>query len=209
MYDSHSRRPEKSGQEISLKTACLTLTALAFFAASPASADIYIKRMPDGQVMFTDTPTSEDFTVLIKTDPQPQTQSQPDPSPGGSWMEYTDSIANYNALDPDLVHAVISVESGGNPDAVSSKGAMGLMQLMPGTADELGVIDPMEPADNIRGGVKYLAGLIDRFDGNLEHALAAYNAGPGAVQKYGGIPPYLETRQFVKKVLANYRNRQK
>ncbi|TAL16125.1 lytic transglycosylase domain-containing protein [bacterium] len=165
--------------------------------------------MPDGQVMFTDTPTSEDFTVLIKTDPQPQTQSQPDPSPGGSWMEYTDSIANYNALDPDLVHAVISVESGGNPDAVSPKGAMGLMQLMPGTADELGVVDPMEPTDNIRGGVKYLAGLIDRFDGNLEHALAAYNAGPGAVQKYAGIPPYLETRQFVKKVLANYRNRQK
>lgn len=194
-----------------MKTACLTLTAIAFFAAVPASADIYIKRMPDGQVMFTDTPTSEDYTVLIKTDSQPQSESKaaPTPYPGEDWKEFTNSVADYNALDPDLVHAVISVESGGNPDAVSPKGAMGLMQLMPGTADELGVIDPMEPTDNIRGGVKYLAGLLDRFDGNLEYALAAYNAGPGAVQKYGGIPPYLETRQFVKKVLANYRNRQK
>jgi soluble lytic murein transglycosylase len=192
-----------------LKIACLTLTAIAFLTAVPASADIYIKRSPDGQVMFTDTPTSEDFTVLIKTDAPSQPQSSQPPPPSGDWKEYTNTVADFNQLDPDLVHAVITVESGGNPDAVSCKGAMGLMQLMPGTADELGVEDPMEPTDNIRGGVKYLADLIDRFDGNLEYALAAYNAGPGAVQKYGGIPPYLETRQFVKKVLANYRNRQK
>lgn len=107
-------------------------------------------------------------------------------------------------LDPKLVKAVIQVESGYNQRARSNKGAMGLMQLMPGTASELRVEDPYDPDDNLRGGTAYLRQMIDRFNGKLEWAVAAYNAGPGAVERYGGIPPYSETRNYVKRVLSLY-----
>lgn len=108
------------------------------------------------------------------------------------------------SLDPKLVRAMIQVESGYNHRARSHKGAMGLMQLMPGTASQLRVSDPYDPDENVRGGTQYLRNLIDRFAGRLELAVAAYNAGPGAVERYDGIPPYRETRDYVQRVLALY-----
>jgi soluble lytic murein transglycosylase-like protein len=106
-------------------------------------------------------------------------------------------------LEPRLVQALVQVESGYNRNAHSNKGAIGLMQLMPGTASDLEVSDPWDPEENLRGGTRYLRQMIDRF-GGLELALAAYNAGPEAVAKYGGVPPYAETRAYVQRILHLY-----
>lgn len=104
-------------------------------------------------------------------------------------------------VDPSLALAVAQQESGLNPNARSSAGAIGVMQLMPATAAQLGV-DPNDPAQNIDGGVRYLSQLLSQFGGDTSLALAAYNAGPGAVQKYGGVPPYAETQNYVSSILA-------
>ena len=115
----------------------------------------------------------------------------------------TDAAVRHG-LDPALVRAVVAVESGFRPEAVSPKGAQGLMQLMPATARDLGVADPLDPAANVDGGSRYLSQLVARYDGDLTKALAAYNAGMGAVARHRGVPPYAETLQYVRKVLGQY-----
>lgn len=127
-----------------------------------------------------------------------------------SFVEDIDYIIKEKAdkynIDESLIKAVIKAESGFNPNAVSKAGASGLMQLMPGTARGLGVEDIFDVEQNIEGGAKYLRGMLDRFDGDKSLALAAYNAGPNAVKRYGGIPPYQETQNYVKRVLSYERN---
>lgn len=181
----------------------LLTVATAVLLASPADAQIYAWRDAKGTLVLSDR----------KLDPDAKTFAVPD-APGirstrpvrsrAVRDRYEPLIMEYAAthsLRPELVRAVIQVESGFNPRARSPKGAMGLMQLMPETARDLGVVDAYDPADNIRGGTKYLRRLIDRYQGNEELALAAYNAGSGAVDRYGrAVPPFRETRDYVKRV---------
>jgi len=108
-------------------------------------------------------------------------------------------------VDPALLLAVASAESGFDPGAVSPAGAVGVMQLMPSTAKALGIANPYDPASNVRGGALYLHALLARFGGDVRLAVAAYNAGPAAVERYGGVPPYTQTRAYVERVLASYR----
>ncbi len=115
-----------------------------------------------------------------------------------------EEIATSHGLDPRLVDLVIRMESGYNPNAVSRRGARGIMQLMPGTAAMYGVADPFDPLENLRGGIRYLRDLLERFGHDLGLALAAYNAGPEAVERFGGVPPYEETRTYVASILGAY-----
>ena len=134
----------------------------------------------------------------------------PEKSPSvkdGDWRSRISDLSEKYGMDENLVRAVIRMESGGKTDALSSKGAMGIMQLMPGTAKMLGVEDPYDPVQNLEGGIKYLSQMSDKYDGDLEKTLAAYNAGPGRVDSYEGIPPFAETQHYVKTILALYRKK--
>ena len=120
----------------------------------------------------------------------------------GDYQTLIEKYAAQNGLQPDLVKAVIQTESGGNPRSVSGAGAMGLMQLMPENVKDAGITDPFDPEQNIAAGTKQLAGLLSQYHGDLDLALAGYNAGPGNVRKYGGVPPFTETRNYIQRVKA-------
>jgi hypothetical protein len=185
----------------------IVLLLLAAVCVLPAAADIYKYEDPEGVVHFTDAPTDKRFKVFmrdLKKDQRLRTTFRI----SGNSAEYEPLINQYAQeyrVDVALVKAVIHAESGYNPNAVSRVGAKGLMQLMPQTAKDLKVANSFDPQDNIRGGVRYLRFLLDTFHGDTSLALAAYNAGMNKVARYGGIPPYAETRNYVAKVL-DYRN---
>jgi soluble lytic murein transglycosylase-like protein len=184
----------------------LGLAVLLAALAAPALAGgpIFTFTDDDGVVHFTNIPPRDPRYRRLPRSPRraPLVRVVPARS---DYDPLIDQAAQAHRLPPALVKAVIAAESDFDPQAVSRAGAQGLMQLMPTTAAVLGVADPLEPTQNVHGGVSYLRSLLDRY-GDLTRALAAYNAGPEAVDHYGGVPPYRETRAYVDRVLTYYRH---
>jgi len=184
----------------SLRVVCGLLAVL--FVPAMASAQIYAWRDANGTLVLSDRELNTP-TKIYEVPGAPSYRTTTADARTVSAPRFDDFVlahAQRHALRPELVRAVIQVESGYNPGATSPKGAMGLMQLMPATARALGVRNPYDPEDNIRGGTAYLRQLLDKYEGNEQLALAAYNAGSGAVDRYGTVPPYRETRDYVRRV---------
>lgn len=146
--------------------------------------------------------TSASSASTAEVSYQPTVAASTEGANSSEYEALIEQAAERNGLDPAVLHGLIEQESGFDPSATSSAGAAGLTQLMPGTASSLGVANPLDAAESIEGGARYLGELTTEFGGNTTEALAAYNAGPGAVQQYGGVPPYAETQSYVTKVLG-------
>jgi soluble lytic murein transglycosylase-like protein len=180
--------------------------ATAFALATPivAHAQIYAWRDASGNLVLSDKakdPSAKTYAIATSAISTNFRTTKPLSRRAVQYQSLIEEHASLNTVSADLVRALIQAESAFNPRARSPKGAMGLMQLMPATAVEYGVLDPYDPIENVRAGVKYLKRLLDTYEGRVELALAAYNAGPGAVKKYGGtVPPYRETQNYVAKV---------
>jgi soluble lytic murein transglycosylase-like protein len=206
-----------------MKSAILLLTFVcsAFageYAVLASGARLYAERHEsDGAkvTLFTQTGSTEMDAALVvrfeQQEPKPETAVPPASTPAASptvktagMAELIDNAARKYGLPSAFVRAVVATESGYRADAVSPKGAIGLMQLMPGTARDLGA-DPKIPEQNVDAGTRYLRDLLLKYDNHAYHALAAYNAGPGAVDKYHGVPPYAETHNYILSVLRNWR----
>ncbi len=200
-------------------TAWRGLLALAFVTALAGSARAEIAVLSNGLTLKLDRHHAEEGQVVLVlrgggelgVPPSLVRGFVPDEVldeldvPDGDPHALATAAARRHGLDPQLVLAVVSVESGFRAQAVSPKGAQGLMQLMPGTASSLGVGDAFDPEQNLDGGVRHLGSLLALYDGDVRRALAAYNAGEGAVARHNGVPPYAETQAYVRKVLQQYR----
>ena len=186
-----------------LLPACLA-AALALLTPATARAQIYAWRDAAGNLVLSDQakdPSAKTYDIAPAAGLK---STRPMSGRAAPYQSIIDEHAALHTVNANLVRAVIQAESAFNPRARSPKGAMGLMQLMPATAAEFGVVDPYDPVENIRAGVAYLKQLLSEYGGRVELALAAYNAGPNAVKRYGGtIPPYRETREYVARVREN------
>lgn len=184
-------------------TALIAAVVVVLGLAAPARAQIYSWRDDNGNLVLSDKPRAG---AVARTFEVPRAESVRAtrfvaPGQARAYEDLIEDHARRHSIRPALVRAVIQVESGFNPRAVSPKGAMGLMQLMPATARQFNVDNPFDPEENVRGGVSYLRQLLDRYDGNESLALAAYNAGPNAVDRYGqAVPPYRETKNYVSRI---------
>jgi len=176
-----------------------------------AHADFYQKTDSDGVVHYTNVPPREAGwrRLFHSENGRPTTRIDPgerklDPERVQAFDAYIREAAQLYSLPEALIRAVMLVESNFFPDAISDAGAMGLMQLMRGTAESMGVLNPFDPRQNVLGGARYLRVLANRFNGDMVLTIAAYNAGEGAVERYRGVPPFLETRNYVRRVLHHY-----
>ncbi len=178
---------------------CVASGLLLLAPCTRSDAAVYGYVDAEGTAHFTDAPTKTEYRWLPGFGLPPGVNLE-----RGQYAELIDTIAADNGVDPALVRAIIRAESNFDRRAISRKGAQGLMQLMPGTAGQYAVGNAFDPAENIRGGVRHLRSRQDRFPGQLHLAIAAYNAGEGAVSRHKGVPPYAETRQYVARVLRHY-----
>lgn len=188
-------------QERIIKIKWVSALFFCFFSAAPVDADIYRYIDENGIMHFTNVPSSPKYQLYRKS-----TISRYLPD---KYDHLISEAAKRNGLSFPLIKAVIKVESNFNPRAVSRKGAKGLMQLMPENIKLMNIYNPFDPWENIMGGSRYLRNMLDRFDGSLKLALAGYNAGPVRVEQYKGIPPYQETRNYVRKVIRYYNHLKK
>lgn len=194
------------------KAKIIPATIAAMISMGSIDAEIYIYQENDGTTWFTDHKALNSDFQYIRTYGRPTATKSckgvnrevmsKRAKPHLEWIRYYSKLYE---MDPLLVHSVIEVESCFDTYAVSRVGARGLMQLMPKTAESLGVNEPFNSKENIRGGISYLRKMLNKFDNNQELALAAYNAGPTAVSKYKGIPPYRETQSYVKRIVKKYK----
>ena len=189
---------------------CILGLALALaIAAGPARAGVWVWEDEQGRLHFSDQPRHSGYHQLEDSTKKAREAgvARVDLGPIGTraWDGVIAQACRAHGVEPGLVKAVVHAESRFDLYAISGKGAQGLMQLMPQTAKSLGVDDPFDPWQNIRGGTQYLGYLMRRFEGDLQLTLAAYNAGPTTVKNFGGIPPYPETQRYVKRVLTLYR----
>lgn len=185
----------------------LALLCIGFLAAvtlpSVGFTDVYVYKDKQGVLTFTNVPTHAGYRRVFR-DAKGQISGTAASSSYNSYDDLIRSASDRYDIDADLIRAVIKTESDFNSTARSNKGAMGLMQLMPETARLHEVVNPYDPIDNIEGGVSHLKLLLSRYQGNLELSLAAYNAGIKAVEKFGGVPPFAETKEYIRRVLQQY-----